>query len=200
MEIRNIIQSPNFGMALKLKSCSRLSEALENLPNPRQAIEDIKAAGKLLGKEGEEDATKFYHVGVDVKNGKIKCEIEAAEDAYFGPFTKGEYATNKGYERSNGANIKSDRVLMIDQNDTTIAGVARYVPYGKKESFFNVWGPFGAYGNIEDLPKITQIAKLLDEVAAEKYAQNLTTNSEHLLEKAKIKDDIKDLIKEYGKV
>lgn len=198
MEIRNNVQSPHFGMALKLKSGSRLSEALENLPNPRQAIEDIKAAGKLLGKEGEEDATKFYHVGVDVKNGKIKCEIEADKDAYFGPFTKGEYATHNGVERNNGVDIKSDRILMIDKNGTTIAGVGRYVPHGEEQPFFNVWGPFGAYGNIEDLPKITQIAKLLDEVAAEKYAQNLTTNSEHLLEKAKIKNDINDLIKEYG--
>lgn len=188
MQINNNVQSPNFGMALKISKGAK--EALKDLP--METIKDLQKAGEELKN------TQFYHVKV---NDELKAAITADKDAYFGQFQKlesGHSATRNGITKTNGKEVPDERKIMIDNEHGTIAGVARYVPYGETEPFFNAWGPVGAYNTVGDVPQLANLAKILDTAAAEQYSKNLQKTINSNIEKDKVSKAVDGLLDTFG--
>ena len=75
MEVNRNYQSPNFGMALRIKKGAK--EALQDCS--METIKQLQEAGEKL------KDTKFYHV---VVNDDLSAEVKAPKDAYFGFFGK----------------------------------------------------------------------------------------------------------------
>jgi len=187
MQVNNNVQSPNFGMALKINKGAR--KALENLP--METIERLQKAGEEL------KDTKYYHVTV---GDDLKANITADKNAYFGLFENKKYLASNGVEKVNGENVLSDRIVIINDKNTKrdIAGVSRYVPYGKTEPFFNTWGSFGPYEHVNDISQLTQVTKILDEVAAEKAYQKSVKLSAEKVEKENVTKAVDNLLDTFG--
>lgn len=192
MEVHKLQYSPQF---TSLKINKGAEEKLNELP--METIDKIKEAGKILGKEGDENATKFYHVEIDED---LNCAITADKDAYFGLFETDEYKTRHGIEKSNGKNVRSDRVIMIEnKKGRTICGVARYVPYLATEPFFNAWGSYGcSYKNIGYIDQLAKVAKILDTVAAEKHYAKIADSKAKNADQEKVSKDVKSLLRDFG--
>ena len=189
------VQSPNFGMALKISKGAQAK--LKDLP--MSTIEKLQKAGEDL------KDTRFYHVKVD---DNLSTKLTADKDAYFGPFKTEKYSTHYGTERNgNGEDVISDRILMIDKLKSrpyspegykeTIAGVARYVPYGESEPFFDVWG-LAPYNKINDTDSLACIAKILDGVAVDKYAETAEKLKAANLEKTRVSEAVDKLLDTFA--
>lgn len=188
MQVNNNVQSPNFGMALKISKGAQ--KALEQLP--METIESLQKAGQEL------KDTKFYHVKVD---DDLKAAITADKDAYFGLFPKrmdGYSATRHGECKAAGKIVPEKDIIMIDNEHGTIAGVSRKVPYGESAPFFNCWGPYGAYNELIDIKQLTKLAKMLDDVAAEKAYQKAAKEAAELAEKKEVAKAVGNLLDAYG--
>lgn len=188
MQVNNNVQSPNFGMALKLQKGSK--EALKKLP--METIEKLQKAGEDL------KDTQFYHVEVA---DDLSAKITADKDAYFGLFPKlmsGHFAIKNGTTKEAGKMVPADNIIMIENDGGTIAGVARYVPYGETKPFFNAWGPVGAYNTVGDVPKLAKLAKILDTAAAEQYSKNLQKTINTNIEKEKVSKAVDEMLDNFG--
>lgn len=193
MEVRNNVQSPNFGMALRIPKTQKMADALNELP--KETLKEIIKAGEILGREGEENATKFYHVKI---NEDLSCKLEADKDAFFGLFKTDKYFSHYGQEIEKGQPVTSKRVIMISNNVGDIAGVARYVPLGETQPFFNVWGAVNGYSSINDITPLTKVAKILDDVAAEKAYQKTLKLADDAAEKAEKSKLTGNILDNYG--
>ena len=188
MQVNNNVQSPNFGMALKLQKGSK--EALKKLP--METIEKLQKAGEDL------KDTQFYHVEVA---DDLSAKIAADKDAYFGLFPKlksGHFAIKNGTTKEAGKMVPADNIIIIENDGGTIAGVARYVPYGETKPFFNAWGQVGAYNTVGDVPKLAKLAKILDTAAAEQYSKNLQKTINSNIEKDKVSKAVDGLLDTFG--
>lgn len=163
MQINNNYSSPNFGMALKISKGAK--KALENA-----SLDEIKA----LQKAGEDlKDTKFYHVSVDEN---LKCKLQADKNAYFGRFDTNMYGTRYGSEKnSQGLSETARNIIIIHGKRSSsgsgvdLFGIARYENEGKP--VFNVWNSGYVLNGIDSLGGLTTAAKILDGVAADKYAE-----------------------------
>lgn len=186
MEIRNNVQSPNFGMALRINKGAR--KALEK--RSMETIEKLQKAGEQL------KDTKFYHIEV---GDDLTAKITADKDAYFGFFkTKDHFANRHGSSKTAGVMVPDDRIIMIENNVGTIAGVGRYVPLGEIQPFFNTWGAVGAYNTVEDVPQLSKIAKILDNVAVKKYAERAAAESAQEVESNNVAKAVGKLLDTFG--
>jgi len=185
MQVNNNVQSPNFGMALKISKGAK--QALKELP--METIENLQKAGEKL------KDTKFYHVKV---NDDLTAQITADKDAYFGLFKNKPYSSHYGVERIDGRDFTSNRVILINNNNYTIAGVSRYVPFRQTEPSFHAWGPLGSYTDVKDIRSLAEVAKILDGAAAEKAYQTTAKNAELTAEQAKVSKAVDSLLDTFG--
>ncbi len=186
MQINNNVQSPNFGMALKISKGAK--KALENCSN--ETIEELQKAGEAL------KDTKFFHVKIDDNLG---AKIDSDENAYFGFFKTDEYFANRnGVHKFGGKEVPDERIIMIENDRGTIAGVGRYVPYNETKPFYNTWGVLGAYKNVNDIKYLAKIAKILDSAAVSKYTQGVEQAALENAEKAKVSQAVSKLLDTYG--
>jgi len=170
MEIRNNVQSPNFGMALRIKNPQKTAEALKKLP--AEVLNEYKAAGELL------NDTKFYHV---VVSNDLKPQIVSEEGAYWGPsypsaplpvIRFGEYNEHLKVGSSFG-------VSRLRGGEAAEDGVVHH----------NVWGICGSITdgtNKYDVKSLAQVAKTLD-VSAIEYEKQLAAQKA-LEEASKLKN------------
>ena len=86
---------------------------------------------------------------------------------------------------------------MIENDNGAIAGVGRYVPYGKKP-FYNVWNGLGSLGNVKDIKTLSQVAKILDEAAKTKYAEQVKTLANEKNAQMKVSDAVDKLMDTFG--
>lgn len=179
-------QSTSFGMALKISKGAKT--ALQEC-----SMDTIKR----LQKAGEElKDTKFFHVKVD---DDLSAKLVSDENAYFGFFKNNDYFANRhGITKSAGKEVPDDRIIMIENNHGTIAGVGRYVPYGEQKPVYNAWGVLGSYQHINDIKYLTKIAKILDNAAIENYNKSLDKAEFAKLEKSKVADAVTNLLGTYG--
>ena len=187
MQINNNCSSPNFGMALKISKGAR--KALENA-----SFDEIKT----LQKAGEElKDTKFYHVAVDEN---LKCNLQADKNAYFGWFNTPFFLTHYGATKNSQGLKEIDRNIIHIYGKkpmgvgTDLYGVARYEHEGKP--VFNVWDGDYALNDISNLDQLTSVTKILDGVAAEKYAEATSKTSQAA--RAKKNEAIENLLDSYG--
>lgn len=188
MEIRNNVQSPNFGMALKISKGARKALADSSI----ETVQKLQKAGEEL------KDTQFFHVKVD---NDLGAKIESDENAYFGLFgrTGDEYsATKYGESKTDGRMVTDDRIILIDNKHGTIAGIGRYVPFQETKPFYNAWGALGPYNTVQNVNELANIAKILDKVAAEKHYQSLAEASKKLAEQSKINNAIDNLMDAFG--
>ena len=197
MEIRNNVQSPNFGMAFRIKPVEGMPEALNRLSE--EAIESLQKAGKILGKEGEPNATKYYHVVVDLnKSGKPIVRLDADKDAYFGVF-RHSMEDGSTYLGRPGSN---DNIIMLSKehngyNDYNIAGVARYMSDGEVKPSFNAW-VYDSLNKPEDASDLAEIAKILDSVAAQKAYEKSQVATQKAAKAEKISTDVANLMRDFS--
>lgn len=187
MQVNNVQSSQNFGMALRISKGAK--KALENCS--METIENLQKAGANL------KDTKFYHVEV---GDDLSAKITADKDAYFGLFPEkmdGYSATKHGKCKTDGKMVTDDRVIMIENKSGTVAGVGRYVPYGETEPFFNAWGA-GPYNKVGDVSRLSEIAKLLDSVAVQKYEDNLAKAVSESKEQEQVSKAVGSLLDEFG--
>lgn len=185
MQVNNNMQSQNFGMALRIK------------PGARKALEECSMDTiKTVQKAGEDlKNTKFFHVTID----ETGCKLESDKDAYFGLFKNNEYKTHYGEKKEAGKMVTADNIIMIEnENGSTIAGVGRYVPYGKTEPFYNTWDALGSINDVKDVPVLSKLAKILDSVAIEKYNEQLAGKTAAELEKAEVSKAVGSLLDTFG--
>lgn len=162
MQVNNNYSSPNFGMALKISKGAK--KALENA-----SFDEIKA----LQKAGEDlKDTKFYHIAVDEN---LKCKLQADKNAYFGRFDTNMFGTRYGIEKnSQGLTETARNIILIHGkrpmgSGTDLYGIARYE--NDRKPVFNVWSSGYVLNDIDTLGELTTVAKILDGVAADKYAE-----------------------------
>ena len=187
MQIYNNVQTPqqHFGMALKIDKGA--AKDLKNLS--MDIIEDLQKAGEEL------KDTKFFHVRVD-KN--LGASIESDNDAPYGLFKGDKYFANRyGECKVNGKMVPDERIIMIENDNGAIAGVGRYVPYGKKP-FYNVWNGLGSLGNVKDIKTLSKVAKILDEAAKTKYAEQVKTLANEKNAQMKVSDAVDKLMDTFG--
>lgn len=185
MQVNNNFQSPNFGMALKVNNGAK--KALENLNIG--TIEKLQKAGIEL------KDTKYYHLKVD---NDLSAKIVGDKDAYFGKFRNGDiFAVRNGVKPENGLLVSDSNIIMIENPHGTIAGVAKYVQDDKKEAVIHAWGltPYNSVRNITELSKIT---KLLDDVAVQKYTENLQKAAEETTRKGTVSKAVTNLLNSFG--
>ena len=187
MQINNNVQSPNFGMALKISKGAKA--ALKELP--MDSINRIQKAGAELVD------TKFYHVEID---DKLTPRLTADKDAYFGLFKTKDFSTHHGIEKGSEALHAAKNVVMIDDNKTrrTVVGVARYMPEGETKPIFNVWGATGSYNEIDDVLHLSSIARILDATAVEKQCQKITKETAAKQEYERVSRAVNNLLDEFG--
>lgn len=198
MEVNRNYQSPNFGMALRIKKGAK--EALQDCS--METIKQLQEAGEKL------KDTKFYHV---VVNDDLSAEVKAPKDAYFGFFGKpfgdnfeGDYfAVRNGVSKNKGQMVKDDRIIMIERDRDKVtpfteAGVARYLPEGSPEPDFNVWNLFGPCTNVQDINTLSKVAKILDDVAVKRYEEGIKTAEELAAKKANVNKAVGNLLDLYG--
>ena len=180
MQINNVQSFQNFG-SLKYDKTPEMKAKMNELP--METIEKIQNAVRILGREGDTNATKFYHVRI---NNDLSCSLEAEEGAYFGTFRNSEY---QGIHSE-----KQDNVLMVKNiNGCDKAGVAKYQPIGETE-FFRVWGFANtSYDNINHIESLAKIAKILDDVAAEKYSQQVEQEAAKQDERQRVAEAVNQL-------
>lgn len=197
MEIRNNVQSPNFGMAFKINNVKGMPKALEKLPE--KAIASLQEAGKILGKEGDEKATKYYHVVVDLDNsGNPIVRLEADRDAYFGIF-RHSMEDGSTYVGTPGVN---ENIIMLSKDygeyvGPYMAGVARYMSDGEVKPRFNAW-IYSSLSCPEDASDLAEIAKILDSVAAQKAYGKSQVATQEAAKAEKISTDVANLMKDYS--
>lgn len=188
MQINNSVQTPqqHFGMALRVDKGA--AKELKTLP--MEIIENLQKAGEEL------KDTKFFHVRVDDKLG---AKIESDKDAPYG-FFKGDkyFAKSNGIHKVNGEVVPDERIIMIENEHGSIAGVGRYVPYGKTEPFYNVWNWLGSLDNVKDIKTISKVAKILDEAAKTKYAEQMKALANEKNAQMKVSDAVDKLIDTFG--
>lgn len=188
MQVNNNVQSPNFGMALKIKNGAK--DALKNCS--METIEKLQKAGEEL------KDTKFYHVTV---GDDLSAKLTADKDAYFGLFNRHDIYTarNHGMMKSEGKMVEDPRIILIGNTcGRTEFGVGRYIPYGETQPFFDVWGPLVPYNKVNDLPELTKVAKILDGVAAEKAYQAAAEEAVKAAENAKVSKAVDSLLDSFG--
>ena len=190
MQVNNNVQSPNFGMALRINKNAQ--KALKELP--LETIEQLQKAGEELKN------TEFYHVGIFEKDGKLSAAIESDKDAYFGLFKeRNRYsATRNGITKENGKVVPDDRIIMIDQGGVDCYGVSRYMPYGENKPFYNTWGHFGPIDTPSQVSELATVAKLLDSVAQEKYVEQQAKIAKEVIEREKVVGAVENLIDKFG--
>lgn len=187
MQINNNCSSPNFGMALRISKGAR--KALENASFDE--IEALEKAGKEL------KDTKFYHVAVDEN---LKCNLQANNNAYFGRFYTNRLLTRYGTIKNKEGltEIARNKIIISGRppmgSDADLYGVARYEHEGKP--VFNVWDGDYALNDISNLDQLTSVTKILDGVAAEKYAEATSKTSQAA--RAKKNEAIENLLDSYG--
>lgn len=187
MQINNV-QTPqqHFGMALRVDKGA--AKELKSLP--MEVIENLQKAGEEL------KDTKFFHVRVDDKLG---AKIESDKDAPYGLFNNGEYFANRhGICKSAGEIVPDDRILMIDDAHGSFAGVGRYVPYGETKPFYNVWDWSGPCEKVDNINTLAKVAKILDEAAKTKYAQQVETLANEKNTQMKVSGAVDKLIDTFG--
>lgn len=198
MEVNRNYQSPNFGMALRIKKGAK--EALQDCS--METIKQLQEAGEKL------KDTKFYHV---VVNDDLSAEVKAPKDAYFGFFGKqfgdnieGNYVARRhGVSKNKGQDVTDNRIIMIDRDNGmreayAEAGVARYLPEGSPEPDFNVWNLFGPCTNVQDINTLSKVAKILDDVAVKRYEEGIKTAEELAVKKANVNKAVGNLLDLYG--
>lgn len=188
MQVNNNVQSPNFGMALKISKGAK--RALKKLP--METIEKLQKAGADL------KDTKFYHVEV---GDNLSAKLKANKNAYFGLFKTKDYSANKhGVANIDGKFlVPDDRIIMVERNDIgTIAGVGRYVTHGKIKPLFNVWDAAGPVNDVNSINKLAKVAKILDRVAAEKCYQKVAGETQVITKKAKVSEAVDNLLDSFG--
>ena len=190
MQVSNNVQSPNFGMALRINKNAQ--KALKELPF--KTIEELQKAGEEL------KDTAFYHVGIFEKDGKLSAALESDKDAYFGLFKdrNGYSATRNGRTKENGKEVIDDRIIMIARGGDDLYGVARYLPQGETTPFYNTWGLFGSLNSPTSVSHLAKVAKLLDGVAQEKYAEKEAQMAKEILEKEKVVSAVDNLMDKFG--
>lgn len=188
MQINNNCSSPNFGMALKISKGAR--KALENASFDE--IEALEKAGKEL------KDTKFYHVAVDEN---LKCNLQANNNAYFGRFYTNRLLTRYGtIKNKEGLSETARNIIIIHGKRSSsgsgvdLYGIARYENEGKP--VFNVWDSGYVLNGIDSLRELTTVAKILDGVAADKYAEATSKTSQAA--RAKKNEAIENLLDSYG--
>lgn len=98
-----------------------------------------------------------------------------------------------------GQMVTADNVLLINNNkDITIAGVAKYVPIGDRKPFYNVWDALGSRDTIKDVPALSKVAKILDDVAVQKYNEQITGRTAAEIEKAEVSKAVDNLFDSLG--
>lgn len=186
MQLNNNVQSPNFGMALKINKGAQ--EALNKLP--METIEKLQKAGEEL------KDTKFYHVAVD---NNLGAKITADKDAYFGLFrTKDYQAIAHGKTMEDGKLVPDKNIIMIaDNRGNSIYGVGRYLHLGESKPFFNAWGLYPLI-NVQDVTSLANIAKILDDAAITKYEELATKQAAEISDKAEVSKVVVKLLDTFG--
>lgn len=162
-----------------------------------EASNKLVEAAKLLGKDGDEGATKFYHV---VVGENLDCSIVAEPYAYFESFDNKEYKTSYGKEKEDGKDVVNTDIIMIqDKNGKSIAGVTRSGEYIDGKTAFRVWGIGGTpYNSLGDIGILAKLAKILDGVAAEKYAEQAKRNKAEEAERKAVAQNTDQLLEHYS--
>lgn len=149
MQVNNNIQSPNFGMALKIEKGAR--KALQNCS--LETLKDLERAGADLKN------TKFYHVNVD---DNLCCTLEGNKNAYWGPFRVADnysvYLTEHNLERKDALIFKIPKLNVFD------VGVTRICSETDAKPTYKLWGWDKYYEKPEDILRLTHVARVLDEV------------------------------------
>ncbi|MBQ8459650.1 hypothetical protein IJ541_06070 [bacterium] len=148
MEVRNNVQSPYFGMALRIKKSEKIAEKLSELPI--ETIRKIEKAGERL------KDTQFYHVELGED---LVPRLVSKEGAYW------------------GLNIENAAPVRYGEGDNIMLG-SRYgisrLSGGKAEDGFvrhNAWDSCGALNKITDIDDLTDIALKLDSAAVKQARQ-----------------------------
>ena len=173
MQIINNVQSPNFGMALKINKWAKKDLCKMSM----KTIQDLQKAGEEL------KDTKYYHVVVD---NNLEVGIKADKDAYFGPFKTKDYQ----------AILYSDNDLRIRDNTEiySLYGVSRMFLDGSPNPIFCAWGPEGSCYNVLQIKSLTKIVKILDDAAVAKYAEL----DAKMAEQAKVSGAVDKLLDTFG--
>ena len=87
---------------------------------------------------------------------------------------------------------------MISNKGGTVAGIARYIPYGETEPFFNTWEPVGPYNRVEQVLQLSKIAKILDDTAIEKYAESKAALADKQKLNEKFANAVGNLLDTFG--
>ena len=192
MNVNRVQHTPYF-TSLYIKKGPETETKLNMLP--LETSNKILEAGKLLGKDGDEGATKYYHVEVDEN---LKCKLVSNADAYFGLFNNEEYKTSYGKAKANGVDVEDKNIIMIQtKNGHSIAGVSRMYQDGTLT--YNAWGVSGvSYTTIEDIDMLAKLAKILDGVAAEKYKEQVKKQQEVEAERKAVIQNTNQLLNLYG--
>lgn len=150
MQVRNNLQSPNFGMAMKISKGAR--KALQDCS--LETLQKLEKAGNDL------KDTKFYHVNVD---DNLCCNLERSKNAYWGPFksenTYSVYLTEHNVQR------KDALIFRIPNSDAFDVGVTKVSSGTDAKPVFEIWGWDSNYNRPEDILSIANVAKVLDEVS-----------------------------------
>lgn len=184
MFVNKIQYSPQF-TSLRFHVTPKFEENFIKLPPA--TLDKIDEAGEKLGQEegnsaqaeensaqeGEKRGTRYYHVEVDEN---LKCKLVSNVDAYFGLFEVDGYLIEPAKEDKNksGDYVPSDRIIYISDSASTDYMYEVVKDSEQKDKFkmtYTLRGPKGLYSNIDDIDKFTQVALMLDKVAAEKYKE-----------------------------
>ena len=88
--------------------------------------------------------------------------------------------------------------MITNGQGRTIVGVGKYESNDKTKSLFNVWNSFGAYKDVSDIKNLAKIAKILDEVAAEKHYKKVAKEVEINTEKSEVAKAVDDLLNTFS--
>ena len=180
MQVNNV-QSPNFGMALRIKNPKETAKALKELP--LDLIRGYKKAGEVL------ENTKFYHVevGPDLKPG-----IVSTKGAYWGP----------------AKSSRRDIVKLGSENDNlgigSVYGVSRLRGGEVAEDgmvHHNVWsncGPISDGKRFGTINALADVAVTLDEAAVDFAVKEAAKRAEEAATKAKVAEEVDDLIRTFS--
>lgn len=183
MQVNNVQQSPNFGMALRIKSPKETAKALKELP--MDVIKSYQKAGEEL------KDTKFYHVEVGPD---LKPQLVSEKGAFWGPTVDrycGRRITRLSRENDNLGVGNVYGVSRLYGGDVAEDGMVHH----------NVWTDCGAVTdgkNMFSMGSLADVAKTLDAAAIDYANKEAAKKAAEEAAKTRAALEVDELISKFG--